>query len=223
MTPMKKRLVIGTVVIAALAGLWNYLSGDKAPEKSADVTAQRDSRGRTPEQKAVAVALAPVLLSYQNYLETDASKLFPDETPANATMLGKRLTRNVILESRNAEEAFSKRDGKTFTISASDIKNRGTKDKSYSVTMTIDPAKGEISQTVDGKQRPSFKIDTEKAAKLRNAVEPAKQSFNSIAPAQGLVTVPSLAQLAAPVEAKQLPAAPAVRQIVRRSGPLGMA
>jgi hypothetical protein len=217
---------VGALVVAAAVAGWHYFSGDKAPEQKAEVSGPaRDSRGRTPEQKAVAIALAPVMMSYRGYLETESSKLFPDETPNNAALLGNRLASKVLIEGRNIEEAFSKKDGKPYIIEAKDLKNRGPNDKNHEVTLSIDPAKGEISHIVDKKLGPSFKIDPEKANKLREAVSPEsiKQSFNTIAPAEGLVTVPSLAQLAAPVEAKQLPAAPAVRQIARRTGPMGLA
>lgn len=224
---LRVKVGIGAVALVAIAAVWNHFSSDKTPKKTPDVTTPEvDSRGRTPEQKAVAVALAPALIGYQAYLEKQSTSLFPDETPSNAALLGKRLTQQILLEGRKIEKAFSQKDGKPYVIEAKGLKNRGPDDKPHNVLLSIDPKKGEISQTVDEQKRPAFQIAPQHAEKLREAVKPAqplKQSFNTIAPTEDLVTVPSLAQLAAPVEAKQLPAAPAVRQITRRTGPMGLA
>lgn len=223
MRSVKKRIAIGAIGLAGLAVLWNLVSNNSehSNQLNPEATAQRTPlKKETDEERRIASAVSPIILSYRRELELNGAKFFTGM--AEPEQKAKLLDTAVNLNSHKIRDAiFLARDEKC--IVKFDIKARDTNDGNLPVRLDIDPKAGKITTTINNAKKYDYQISDAQKEKLLKAVRPAaKNAFNTMAPAEDLVAMPALAQLAAPVEAKQLPAAPIVRQIARRSGPMGL-
>lgn len=223
MTSVKKRIAIGAIAVASLGGLWYLVSNNSGSSSQHDLEANTQSeplRKETEEESRIASAVSPIVLGYRRELELRGAKFFSGM--AEPEQKAKLLNHAVSLNSLKIRDAiFLSRDEKC--VVKFDIKARDTNDGTLPVRLDIDPQAGKITTTINNAKKYDYQIPDVQKEKLLKAVRPAaKNAFNTMAPAEGLVAMPALAQLAAPVEAKQLPAAPVVRQIARRSGPMGL-